>query len=94
MPLAKGQVPFGEMTLPMRTCHDIRLWRGCPGCMNLGSKNNMVRLSNDQFWHGRCFAEKFGVDRLLQMPREETVKLTLGDLGVDLMGRLLDKIDA
>ncbi len=89
--LAKGQVAFGKEPLPLKTCHDIRLWTACSHCHVLGTKNEMVQSSDKNFWHGRCFARKFGTDRLVEMPGKETAKLSLGDLGVDLMRRILEK---
>lgn len=84
----KGQRPFDNL-LPIKTCHDIRLWRACAECHELGSKNSMIN-SGDGFWHGRCFAKRFGVERLLEMPREQLATLMLGDLGVRLMRSVLD----
>jgi len=52
----------------------------------------MVASSKDVFWHGRCFVKKFGLELLIEMPRSETIKLTLGDLGLRLMAALLDRM--
>jgi hypothetical protein len=87
--LQKGQRPFDKTPLPMRTCHDIRLWTACSHCAALGSKSDMLKTAKNQFWHGRCFAKRFGVERLLGLPREETGKLRLDDLGVALMRALI-----
>lgn len=85
----KGQRPFDKL-LPMKTCHDIRLWRACAECQKLGGKNNMLSQGKDGFWHGRCFANRFGVARMLDMPREQLTTLTIGDLGVRLMCEVMD----
>jgi hypothetical protein len=88
--LAYGQTLFPPP--PMRTCHDIRKWRHCAECSHIGGMDQMVKSrANDDWYHGRCFAKKFGVDALLALPMAQTEKLTLGDLGVDLMGQLLDR---
>jgi hypothetical protein len=88
--LEKGQVRFEDMPLPLRTCHDIRKWRGCVLCKKLGDKNQMLQSSKETFWHGRCFAKQFGTDRLLELPREQLEKLSLGDLGLRLMRAVVD----
>lgn len=90
--LKRGQVNFAKL-LPLRTCHDIRSWRPCAYCLKPGSVATMIEASKDNFWHGRCFERKFGMERMLEMPRKELVKLSLGDLGVDLMKELLAGAD-
>jgi hypothetical protein len=87
--LARGQTPFPPP--PMKTCHDIRKWRYCKGCSHIAGQDQMVKDADGDHWHGRCFAKKFGVGTLLALPMAQTEKLTLGDLGVDLMGQLLDR---
>jgi hypothetical protein len=88
----KGQRPFDKM-LPIKTCHDIRLWRRCEECHQLGGKNSMLSSGKDAFWHGRCFAKRFGTERMLEMPREQLATLMLGDLGVRLMRSVVNGID-
>lgn len=39
--------------------------------------------------HGRCYVAEFGRQSLFDLPPSETDKLSLGDLGVDLMRALL-----
>ncbi len=88
--LARGQTAFPPP--PLRTCHDIRKWCYCVVCSNIGSTEDMVKPRKDDDWyHGRCFAKKFGVDALLALPMAQTEKLTLGDLGVDLMSQLVNR---
>jgi hypothetical protein len=87
----KGQRPFDKL-LPMKTCHEIRLWRTCSECQELGGKNSMLS-SGDGFWHGRCFAKRFGTERMLEMPREQLATLMIGDLGVRLMRLVLDGVE-
>jgi len=90
--LRKGQVAFPPPR--MNTCHDIRKWTACSVCGAIGHRDNMVQSSPDVFWHGRCFVKRFGIERLLEMPRKETTKLSLGDLGLDLMRALVSGISA
>jgi hypothetical protein len=43
-----------------------------------------------QYLHGRCVIKIGGVELLKLLPRTETFKLTLSDIGVDAMKRLID----
>lgn len=92
MRLARGQLPH-EQLITLRTAHDVRRLRTCPGCGGIGHSDAMVFAwphgkDADAYYHGRCFVAEFGFDALAGMP-EENKKLSLGDLGVDLMRRLV-----
>ena len=85
--LERGQINFKNNPPPMRTCHDIRKWCACPQGGHLGHKDHML-----DGYHGRCFARKFGLESMFAHKRAEISRLTLGDLGVRLMGEVLDHL--
>lgn len=79
--LMKGQVRFGRPE--MKTCHDIRSWRACPECGDLGHKQNMIESGygkNATYYHGRCFVYRFGMEQLVRLPQEKVAGITMGDL--------------
>lgn len=92
--LEKGQVLFDQL-ITIKTAHDVRRLAICSHCRNMGSQLSMIDTPAPigdgrlEFWHGRCFAKHIGMTRLLELPPEKTARLALGDLGVDLMKRLL-----
>lgn len=88
--LSKGQVPFEDL-LTIRTAHDVRRLRACARCGEIGDSDLMAfgyPYDNDYF-HGRCFVAEHGFEALLQLPGVAR-KLTLGDLGLDLMRQLIE----
>jgi hypothetical protein len=87
--LYKGQVSFDKL-ISFDTCHDVRKLRGCEYCHKMGLSTNMVQPSKGVFYHGRCFERKFDVERLLELPRDQVSRLTLGDLGVTLARAVVD----
>jgi hypothetical protein len=89
----KGQAPFGKL-LKMDTCHDIRKWRTCEHCQQLGHADNMVQTSKDTFSHGRCFIKQHGVEVLVAHHRDQCDNLMIGDLGVKLSIQLREEIEA
>ena len=90
--LRKGQHKFEDMPPTLRTAHDVRKLRSCAYCGRLGSSETMLDTSAKQWWHGRCFVKKFGVELLMVQDVDAISRLTLGDLGVDLMKRIMDGI--
>lgn len=92
--LEKGQVPFDQL-ITIKTAHDVRRLAVCTHCRFMGSQLSMIDTprplagESPEWWHGRCFAKHIGMTRLLELPPEKTARLTLGDLGVDLMKRLI-----
>lgn len=81
--LRKGQRRFEDM-IELRTAHDVRKLMSCAYCGRMGTADSMVDTSPKQWWHGRCFAKKFGLERLLREDTGRLSRLTIGDLGVDL----------
>lgn len=53
----------------------------------------MIELSSGEFFHGRCFIKDHGLDALLELPFEKVSRLTLGDVGSDVMIKILDKLE-
>lgn len=86
--LRKGQHRH-ETMLHLRTAHDVRKLRTCAYCGKLGSSDAMLDTSPQYWWHGRCFKKKFGLERLLEEGDERLSRLTLGDLGVELMRQIV-----
>lgn len=70
-------------------CHSVRQLAVCSGCHQLGSKLHMIPTDSAWF-HGRCYIIEFGDDRFLALPPSHTGPITLDDIGVDMMRRLLD----
>lgn len=70
-------------------CHDVRHLVACKGCHHLGDKRHMI--PTDMAWfHGRCYVTEFGEDRFVTLPASHTGSLTLDDIGMGLMLKLLD----
>lgn len=67
--------------------HDVRGIRAC-ACGGILSKEMSIDLDNEWF-HGRCFVTLFGFSALVALPREKLNRLTLGDLGPELMRELI-----
>ena len=85
--LERGQVPFEDL-VELRTAHDIRKLRACFLCSQYGLSPSMLEIGPNH-WHGRCFVEAQGLSALLRLPVEITQGLMIGDLGIDLMERLI-----
>ena len=89
--LEQGQQPF-ENLIEIKKAHDIRRLCRCPHCDEIGDNARMVRSNYTlHYFHGRCFAEAYGANELLALPAKETDKLCIGDLGVRLMRKLLNR---
>lgn len=73
--------------------HDVRHLVICKGCHDLGDKREMVP-TDMEFFHARCYVTEFGEDRFLKLPRSHVESVTLGEIGPDLMRRLLDSQSA
>lgn len=104
MGLRRGQVAVSDL-IRIKSTKDVRNLRHCSYCQHLGDQRRMIRgvTLNDfrtqkyrtgEYLHGRCVIKIGGVELLKLLPRTETFKLTLSDIGVDAMKRLLDKSPA
>lgn len=40
-------------------------------------------------YHGRCYAKQFSLGHLLALPKKALSKLTLGDVGVEVMKEII-----
>ena len=87
--LKYGQVPLDELPR-VKKAHDVRTLRPCTGCNGIGNSDAMVEHGASWF-HGRCFVVAVGETALFALPKAQTDRLTLGDLGVDLMKRLIER---
>lgn len=90
MTLARGQVPHEEM-ISLRRAHDVRRLRTCGHCGMIGDSAHMIPWMARDWFHGRCYADKFGVDALLELHPDLTEGLQIGDLGVALMKQLCNR---
>jgi len=89
-----------EIPIRMDTVKDVRTLRTCGSCGGLGNADAMIHrkvpldgavtVLRDEYLHGRCFVKRYGRAELVHLPREQTDKLTLGDLGVRTMKYLID----
>jgi hypothetical protein len=85
--LKRGQSPVEEL-VRVEKAHDVRTLRVCKVCGSLGNADTMIDLDGEWF-HGRCFVDRFGGSALKALPRGKQDRLTLGDLGVRLMQALI-----
>jgi hypothetical protein len=73
--------------------HDVRTLRSCHACKGIGNVGDMVErtLSSGYTacYHGRCYIKRFGEKRFFALPRTETDKMRLDDIGVKRMKRLV-----
>ena len=58
-----------------------------------GYKQNMIPAEHKWF-HGTCYVMEFGEDRFLKLPSDYVQSLTLEDIGMPLMRRLIDALAA
>lgn len=77
--------------------HDVRRLRICPACQEMGDLRNMIahtdqpiEFHTERYYHGGCFVSSFGEEALLTLPISETDRLTLRDIGAEMMRKLLD----
>ncbi len=92
MTLEQGQVPLDNL-ISLRTAHDVRRLRSCQSCKGLGDKDCMIVGDQSGFFHGRCYANAYGVDALLALDNDDLRDLQLGDLGVDLMRKVIEEVN-
>lgn len=96
--LERGQCDLNDL-VTIERAHDVRTLRGCAHCGGLGHKTQMLEGSphagerSTPWFHGRCFAEKFGEKALLDMGRIQLDRLCMGDLGTRLMRAVIDRVN-
>jgi hypothetical protein len=95
--LERGQCDLNDL-VTIERAHDVRTLRGCAHCGGLGHKTQMLEGSpfadekSAPWFHGRCFAAKFGEKALLNMGRRQLDRLCIGDIGVRLMSAMIDRL--
>ena len=69
---------------------DLRLLCRCPVCGRLGDERAMVKVGPMKTpAHDRCAFEQLG-DGIMNLPKEERAKFSLGAVGPDTMRRLVE----
>lgn len=71
--------------------HDVKHLVICKGCHVLGDSRSMIPTDMEWF-HGCCYITEFGEDRFLKLPASHTASITLGDIGPQMMRKLLDAL--
>jgi len=79
-----------EPTIVLVKAHDVRRLRGCDHCGCIGDDRYMPEIPNGKTVHGICALELLGEEGLTRLPDSEQRKLTLGEIGVPAMKRLVD----
>lgn len=74
----------------LRTCHDIRHWRGCARCGYLGDDRLMIAIGADHY-HDACAVAAFTTAQILEMQIDELNKFTLYATGVNLMKAIMKR---
>lgn len=69
--------------------HDVRHLRICKGCGSLGDDREMIR-AEEKDYHGDCIFKLIGIDGIMALPRGERAKFRLGEIGPEVMKRLVD----
>ncbi len=87
MKLARGQVPLNEL-IRMQKAHDVRTLRVCGSCGGMGNCDRMIEHGKE-WLHGRCFVSRYGKAELCHLPKAQTDRMTLNDLGLATMKYLL-----
>lgn len=80
--------------IELENCHAVRQLRVCAGCAAIGDGRHMIRQERGKacrHFHGRCFIKSHGMTLFLQLPRAETDKLALDDIGSDAMKALMNR---
>jgi hypothetical protein len=87
-----GQRPLNEL-VTVKYAHDIRTLRKCIHCNHPGIGPNMIDHGAG-WYHGRCFVNALGRTVFFALPEEKVSRLTVGDLGWDLMKALVNRTEA
>lgn len=74
--------------LNLRKAHDVRKLERC-ACSGLGLSPTMIRIGA-KWWHGRCAIAEHGIEKIAAMGPQAYSGLTLNDIGVDAMRRLVN----
>jgi len=74
----------------LKTAHDVRHFRGCDHCGQIGDDRFMPKIPDGKTVHGFCALELLGEEGLTRLPKAESRKLTLAEIGVPAMKRLVE----
>lgn len=78
----------------VRTAHDVRHLVACHHCEEVGDDRQMVNVfPGKSHYHGRCYISRFGLKSFVDLPKVQTNKVTLGDIGAKAARALLDHWD-
>lgn len=79
----------------LKTSHDIRHWRACDACGDLGDDRRMIDVTKcgliGRIYHDACAVSAFTPEEILRLPLEELNKFTLQATGVELMKAILEQ---
>jgi hypothetical protein len=94
--LERGQCELNDL-VSIERAHDVRTLRGCAHCGGLGHSHSMIEGSAHEtkstpWYHGRCFAAKYGDAQLLNLGRLHLERLPIGDLGTRLMSAVIERL--
>ena len=74
------------------TAHDVRHLTTCCLCGQLGDDRDMAFINGEKHpAHGGCILKAGGIALLVSLPKSETGKLRLDDIGPDAMKALFDR---
>lgn len=94
--VAAGKIPKGGLRVPVfhhgmiQSVKDVRSLRTCGLCNGLGKAPSMINVDKGHV-HGRCYLTVHGKESLLALPKEQLDRLTIGDIGWELMKELGDR---
>ncbi len=73
------------------TAHDVRQLVICPICNCTGDRRNLIPTMLS-YYHGKCYVKMFGEEKLLKLPFSHISALTINDIGIDLMRKLIKNL--
>lgn len=80
----------------LKSCHDIRHWRACDACGDLGDDRRMIDVAKcgvQSMYHDACAVSAFPQEEILRLPLEELNKFTLHATGVELMKAIMKQCE-
>lgn len=75
--------------MPDMKAHDVRHLRVCKHCDQLGDNRKMLMVEGAPM-HDACVIATRSTSQILQLPKEEREKITIGAAGHTLMMKLVD----
>lgn len=68
--------------------HDVRHLGNCMYCQRFGDKRSSLIKYNGSWSHGSCLFSRIG-RKVLDLPLDERTKLSVSDVGIDIMRELI-----